>query len=150
MHVLNQTGIQPQDLLLSWLLFFSILVLSLIWLVWPSVMLGMLFWQHNVHVYAVFYVQCLHVFVGGLFFFFFLGIIFWLEFFFDHTLPLSDVILSSVKSVNSIGLEDTQDSWWKSIRAHCEFCTGSIFLSIFFFLTRKKYFLKIINAYECK
>lgn len=48
MHVLNQTGIQPEDLLLSWILFFSTLVLSLLQHVGASGLLGSLLCQHNV------------------------------------------------------------------------------------------------------
>lgn len=32
---------------------------------------------------------------------------------FAHTLPLSDIMLTSVKSVTSKGLEDTRDTWQK-------------------------------------
>lgn len=32
---------------------------------------------------------------------------------FAHPLPLSDIMLTSVKSVTSKGLEDTRDTWQK-------------------------------------
>lgn len=67
-----------------------------------------------------------------------------------YPLPLSDAVLSSVKLVNSIGLEDTQDNWRKCTQVHSEFCIESRFLSISFFFNQKKLFFKKNSAYECK
>jgi len=63
-----------------------------------------------------------------------------MDFFFlrnKYPLPLSDAVLSSAESVNSIGLEHTQDNWRRCTQVHCEFCTESRFLSIFFFNKEK-------------
>lgn len=49
MRVLNQAGIQPQDVLPSWILFFSTLVLSALQHIGTSVLLCLLLSQHKFH-----------------------------------------------------------------------------------------------------